>query len=163
MKKYKNNAWNVYSVILLFSSVASLIISLIGGIQIIAFGKEHKELFGENFWTVGFLLIIFTILIIAINSILFFALSKMHLSLEELYDNVHINDQIKEKELSKTDKSLVLNYSIKDNCKSCSTCYTLCPTQAIVLENEAYKIDKDKCIKCGICKESCPYNAIIGY
>jgi NADH:ubiquinone oxidoreductase subunit F (NADH-binding) len=33
----------------------------------------------------------------------------------------------------------------------------ICPTQAVVRENGAYRIDQAKCVKCGACREQAPY------
>ena len=49
----------------------------------------------------------------------------------------------------------------KKNCTGCYACYSICPKNAITLEedNEGFKypkIDKEKCIKCGLCKKVCP-------
>ncbi len=58
-------------------------------------------------------------------------------------------------------KSL-LTYRILDNCKGCTKCARVCPTNAISGKvKEIHIIDQEKCIKCGACMDSCVFNAII--
>ena len=49
----------------------------------------------------------------------------------------------------------------KKNCTGCYACYSICPKNAITLEedNEGFKypkIDRKKCINCGLCDKVCP-------
>ncbi len=37
----------------------------------------------------------------------------------------------------------------------------ICPTQAVVRDNGAYRIDQSKCIKCGACREQAPYGIAV--
>lgn len=52
---------------------------------------------------------------------------------------------------------------VKDklNCCGCSSCYSICPSNAIymILDNEGFcypKVNLDKCINCGKCEKACP-------
>ena len=47
----------------------------------------------------------------------------------------------------------------KDKCIECGVCATVCPTQAIKLEDGKYVIDPEKCIECGTCAGVCPMQA----
>lgn len=53
-------------------------------------------------------------------------------------------------------------YEITDSCMGCVAhpCQSVCPRNAIRMENGKSVIDKDKCIQCGKCKQVCPYDAI---
>ena len=51
-------------------------------------------------------------------------------------------------------------YVIDDNCISCGSCESACPTEAIFMGEEHYEIDAEKCIDCGTCAEACPVEAI---
>lgn len=49
----------------------------------------------------------------------------------------------------------------KKMCCSCSACFNICPTNAIVMmeDNEGFyypSVDKEKCINCGLCDKVCP-------
>jgi len=50
----------------------------------------------------------------------------------------------------------------KDKCVDCGICTSICPTKALTLDKETYKIsiDYDECVMCGYCAEICPVNAI---
>lgn len=49
----------------------------------------------------------------------------------------------------------------KNECKGCSKCVKVCPTNAISGKvKEAFVIDASKCIKCGACVITCPFHAI---
>lgn len=52
-------------------------------------------------------------------------------------------------------------YDGKENCTGCFACYSICPKQAITMEQDekGFKypvINKEKCIDCGMCKKTCP-------
>jgi len=49
----------------------------------------------------------------------------------------------------------------KDKCVNCTVCVPLCPTNALV-KNENFEVDfiKKDCIACGICLKACPYGAM---
>lgn len=49
---------------------------------------------------------------------------------------------------------------VVENCIKCSKCTKVCPTGAIKIEKNEYKIDLKKCIFCGNCAFYCPVNAI---
>lgn len=58
---------------------------------------------------------------------------------------------------------------VKDaaSCCGCGACLTVCPKQAITMEEDAYgcrypKIDPDKCVHCGKCVKICQYAAPTG-
>lgn len=51
----------------------------------------------------------------------------------------------------------------KDNCCGCMACFNICPTNAIIMEEDEEgflypKIDDKKCINCGLCKKVCDFN-----
>ena len=48
---------------------------------------------------------------------------------------------------------------VKD-CIKCMTCTKVCPSGAIKIEENEFKIDLNKCIFCGNCAYYCPVNAI---
>ena len=47
-------------------------------------------------------------------------------------------------------------------CNRCGLCQKECPMQAILLEEETYRIDPDICTECGYCSDICPAEAIRG-
>jgi NAD-dependent dihydropyrimidine dehydrogenase PreA subunit len=51
----------------------------------------------------------------------------------------------------------------KDKCVDCGICTSICPTNALKLDKETYRltIDYDECIVCGFCQDTCPVNAIL--
>lgn len=49
---------------------------------------------------------------------------------------------------------------IVEGCIKCGTCQKVCPTNAIKIENNEFKIDLKKCIFCGNCAFYCPKKAI---
>ncbi|MBT3392737.1 MAG: 4Fe-4S binding protein [Elusimicrobiaceae bacterium] len=68
-----------------------------------------------------------------------------------------------EKKTCPTGECLALaKYNIDQaNCKKCSLCKKVCPTDAISGEpGKTHKIDSTKCIKCGACKTACKFDAI---
>ncbi len=50
---------------------------------------------------------------------------------------------------------------IKDVCISCAICKPLCPVDAIIESDGAYKIEVDECNECGICEPVCPVDAVV--
>lgn len=55
----------------------------------------------------------------------------------------------------------MINIIDKEKCTGCSTCYSVCPTNAIsfVADNEGFeypKVNLDKCINCNLCEQNCP-------
>jgi ferredoxin len=46
------------------------------------------------------------------------------------------------------------------NCLSCGGCISVCPEQAIVMQNKIAFVHVKKCISCGICVDTCPIHAI---
>jgi ferredoxin len=44
-------------------------------------------------------------------------------------------------------------------CDKCGTCISVCPVDAILLE-DLLKIDSEKCISCGKCIKVCPSGAL---
>lgn len=55
------------------------------------------------------------------------------------------------------------SYFVTNQCQGCLAhpCVSVCPVDAVHLENGYSVIDEEKCIKCGRCKEACPYDAIV--
>lgn len=47
-------------------------------------------------------------------------------------------------------------------CDICGTCVSVCPVDAITVNEFSVKIDQTKCIECGKCKLVCPALAISG-
>ena len=47
-------------------------------------------------------------------------------------------------------------------CDICGTCVSVCPVDAINVEEFRVWIDAEKCIECGKCKQVCPARAISG-
>jgi len=45
-------------------------------------------------------------------------------------------------------------------CTSCGICKKVCPSNAIIIQNNLASINQDKCTKCGLCKEKCPKKTI---
>ena len=57
-------------------------------------------------------------------------------------------------------KPWVLDFiEIDNNCSQCGVCATVCPVDAIDLENSDL-IEKEKCILCCACVKSCPEKAL---
>ena len=48
----------------------------------------------------------------------------------------------------------------KETCNQCGICYTYCPPQCIVEEDEYYVADLEFCKGCGVCAKECPKGAI---
>lgn len=48
----------------------------------------------------------------------------------------------------------------KTKCEQCLHCINICPTNAIVLNNEHIEVESNKCISCFTCKNSCPKKAL---
>lgn len=48
---------------------------------------------------------------------------------------------------------------IKDECVSCGECVSVCPQEALKVEEKA-TVDVEKCVDCGACIDTCPANAI---
>ena len=49
---------------------------------------------------------------------------------------------------------------LNSNCIKCGTCLKVCPSKAIQIEGNNFKIDLKKCIFCGNCTFYCPKSAI---
>lgn len=49
---------------------------------------------------------------------------------------------------------------ISDECISCGTCVSECPSDAISEGDNKYVIDAGKCTDCDACTPVCPVNAI---
>jgi len=49
---------------------------------------------------------------------------------------------------------------IKDKCRSCGCCITICPALAVSLKNMKASIDSEKCLGCGECLCACKFDAI---
>ena len=45
-------------------------------------------------------------------------------------------------------------------CIGCTHCMSLCPTQAIRIQDGLATINKNACVDCGMCLKSCPRHAI---
>ena len=51
-------------------------------------------------------------------------------------------------------------YAISDECTSCGSCVSVCPSEAISEGEDKHVIDGDKCVDCGLCADECPVEAI---
>lgn len=49
---------------------------------------------------------------------------------------------------------------VNSHCIKCGTCIKVCPSGAISMEENKFKIDLKKCIFCGNCSFYCPKSAI---
>ena len=49
---------------------------------------------------------------------------------------------------------------VKDKCVACGKCMSVCPEDAIYMEDEKSFIDYDRCIGCNFCIEACPDSVI---
>jgi formate hydrogenlyase subunit 6/NADH:ubiquinone oxidoreductase subunit I len=47
-----------------------------------------------------------------------------------------------------------------DACIGCGECETLCPVQAIEMEDDVPVVDTEWCIGCGVCATVCPTDAV---
>lgn len=47
-----------------------------------------------------------------------------------------------------------------EHCLSCGGCVSVCPQDAISLENLIAFVDQSKCTSCNICVNTCPIGAI---
>jgi ferredoxin len=45
-------------------------------------------------------------------------------------------------------------------CNACGSCVEVCPSDALLLEDNALKIIDDNCIDCGQCVDECPNGAL---
>ncbi len=50
----------------------------------------------------------------------------------------------------------------KDRCTDCGVCISICPTGALSLDKETFKLqfNYEECVVCGYCVEACPLQAI---
>ncbi|MHC1609247.1 MAG: 4Fe-4S binding protein [Candidatus Methanofastidiosia archaeon] len=50
----------------------------------------------------------------------------------------------------------------KELCVDCGACISLCPTQALTLDRDTFKLNFDfgRCVACGSCAQVCPVKAI---
>ncbi len=48
----------------------------------------------------------------------------------------------------------------KDKCIECGLCLTYCPVNAVIFDENKYKITYNYCKGCGICAVECPKKAI---
>ena len=51
-------------------------------------------------------------------------------------------------------------YKISDECVSCGSCESECPSQAISADDAKYVIDAAKCNDCGACAGVCPVECV---
>ncbi|MCF7920359.1 MAG: 4Fe-4S binding protein [Candidatus Cloacimonetes bacterium] len=51
---------------------------------------------------------------------------------------------------------------ITELCDICGTCVSVCPADAIIVEEFQVSIDNARCIECGKCRQVCPARAIEG-
>lgn len=47
-----------------------------------------------------------------------------------------------------------------DKCRRCGSCVSVCPAQALRVENGELTVAYDKCFFCGQCVENCPVQAL---
>ncbi|MFH1387498.1 MAG: 4Fe-4S binding protein [bacterium] len=48
----------------------------------------------------------------------------------------------------------------KEKCISCGACVSQCSAEAIVPDEDKFRIDSGKCTECGSCVDVCPVGAI---
>jgi Fe-S-cluster-containing hydrogenase component 2 len=46
------------------------------------------------------------------------------------------------------------------DCLTCGGCVSVCPVDAVIMENKVAKVLSEKCISCEICVKTCPVGAI---
>ncbi|MFC1512511.1 NIL domain-containing protein [bacterium] len=53
-------------------------------------------------------------------------------------------------------------FKIEEKCTHCGACLAVCPTSALYIDRETWKVifDKEKCIACGLCIKACPPHAM---
>ena len=49
----------------------------------------------------------------------------------------------------------------QDRCTSCGLCLQVCPTDAIIVNEDLYRIDTASCITCGECRNVCRFDAVV--
>jgi ferredoxin len=51
---------------------------------------------------------------------------------------------------------------LEERCTSCSACVAVCPTSALEVDRESWKVsyDAEKCVVCLSCVDACPYRAV---
>lgn len=62
-------------------------------------------------------------------------------------------------------KEIPILYSRKEECCGCTSCYAICPREAILMvqdeEGFVYPIiDENKCVKCYQCIKVCPFKVV---
>lgn len=65
-------------------------------------------------------------------------------------------------------KEIPVLYKNKEECCGCSSCYSICPVNAIAMEKdeEGFEyplIDSTKCIRCYQCMKVCPFKTNAHY
>ncbi len=45
-------------------------------------------------------------------------------------------------------------------CVGCGSCESVCPVEAIKVQESVAKVEEDTCIECGACTNECPAEAI---
>ena len=46
------------------------------------------------------------------------------------------------------------------HCDQCGTCISVCPADAMMLDEFKVEIDHEKCTECGLCVKMCPIAAL---
>ncbi len=57
---------------------------------------------------------------------------------------------------------LTRHFIREERCRACGICASLCPAEAIIKEDNTFRIDPQKCVNCAHCAEECPFEAIRG-